>query len=521
MLWTIRRKLMALSLLAVVFLGAVAGTALWGGQQATQASNRQLSLASTAARALDAQNMENAARAGVWEAIGSPQASVIYLVESGYQSNAASWQNDLQAVATSHASPDVRKQASSIVAQMQQLVGLGSTAMQQALINMAKAQGLAQQYDSVLKPVDASMRTLVTNMDSETTATSRAASRSTSLERIVILTALAIAVVVLITMSMLVIRSITRPIDRCVTGLEKLARRDLTANFGNAGDDEVGRMVTALTAAVGDIRRALSEIAERAIIVDNASHELSAVSQQLAASAEETASQARSVSEAARTVNDNVSSVAAGTTQLSSSMREVANSATDAATTAREAAALADRAEGVLTGLSGASLQIGNAVTVIRSVAEQTHLLALNATIEASRAGDAGRGFAVVAEEVKLLARTTAHSTDEVATVVEKMQDSVREVVDVIARIASTVRSIDNNQSTIAHAVEEQTLTAGMMRSGVADAASGIGAITANVDSVAVSAATTTEGVVSAQRAADELAQTAARLADLAGAFSY
>jgi hypothetical protein len=59
------------------------------------------------------------------------------------------------------------------------------------------------------------------------------------------------------------------------------------------------------------------------------------------------------------------------------------------------------------------------------------------------------------------------------------------------------------------------------MRNEVSDAARGVAAITENIDSVAVSASATTEGITSAQRAADDLAQTAAQLASLAGAFQY
>jgi methyl-accepting chemotaxis protein len=520
-LWTIRRKLTAISLLAALFLIAVGGTGIVGARNATAASNRQHMLSAVLTQQQEGVAAEYGTRGAVFEAIAVVHVDEVKSVIAEFENFGAQWSSAQAAVAKGDLPQALVPEAKSLQTDSAAAIALGSKAVNAALHNNDQARAAAAVFDKAFDGIDTRLAAFLTRLEAAAATTKAQADRAATVELWVLSAVLGVAVLVLFVLTRLISRSITRPLDSCVAGLELVAQRDLTATFGRSGRDEVGRMVSSLTSAIGDIRGALGEIAERSHVVDSASHELSAVSQQLAASAEETASQARSVSSAARTVNDNVTSMATGTAQLSGSMREVADSASDAATTAREAAGLADRAELVLTTLRDSSQQIGNTVTVIRGVAEQTHLLALNATIEAARAGTSGRGFAVVAEEVKSLARTTSESTDQVADVVEAMQDSVREVVDVIARIAATVRGIDGNQTTIAHAVEEQTLTAGTMRNGVADAAEGIRAITANIDSVADSAALTTEGVTSAQRAADELAQTAAQLAALAGGFRY
>lgn len=158
-------------------------------------------------------------------------------------------------------------------------------------------------------------------------------------------------------------------------------------------------------------------------------------------------------------VTGQLSQLAESTDQMGESIQEISSSAASAASVAADAVRHAEDVNEAVDHLGSSSEEISNVVRVISGIAEQTNLLALNATIEAARAGDAGKGFAVVAEEVKELAGESARATQSIAQSVEAMQQDTAAAVTKIASISTVIGQINDFQTTIASAVEEQTAT--------------------------------------------------------------
>lgn len=316
-----------------------------------------------------------------------------------------------------------------------------------------------------------------------------------------------------------VARGITRPLARCVTGLQSLAQKDLTYRLELGSHGELGEIATAVDQATDGMREAISSIRESATELQAAADDQTEASQQMSANAEETSTQAKVVSSSAEQVSRNTKAVAVAVDELSSSIREIASNAQDAARVGTEAVQLAGTTNTTVTRLGQSSKEIGEVVKVITSIAEQTNLLALNATIEAARAGEAGKGFAVVASSVKELARETARATEAISRRIDATQNDIHEVVDGIRRISRIIEQINDYQNSIAGAVEEQTVVTKQISSNVADAAHGTSEIAENITAVAQAAADTARGATSTQQAAVNSSQLATRLQELVTQF--
>jgi methyl-accepting chemotaxis protein len=85
-------------------------------------------------------------------------------------------------------------------------------------------------------------------------------------------------------------------------------------------------------------------------------------------------------------------------------------------------------AERILT-LSQQGQAVGEIITAVTDLAEQSNLLAVNAAIEAAKAGEAGKGFAVVAAEVKALAEQSKQATAQVRGILNEIQRATQSAV--------------------------------------------------------------------------------------------
>ncbi|RUO44159.1 methyl-accepting chemotaxis protein [Aliidiomarina taiwanensis] len=274
----------------------------------------------------------------------------------------------------------------------------------------------------------------------------------------------------LLLLFMLIIRSITKPLNTSIAAMQDIASGDgdLTVRLNAEGNDELSQLGHSFNLFVSKVQQVVKSLQESALQEEEAAEELTHLSHSSSSLSAQLASEASSVATAVHELSASAAEVADHARQAAESASEADKESHTTAevmhSTVESIDALAIKLNSAVSqtkALEESSSRIGDILEVIVNIAEQTNLLALNAAIEAARAGEAGRGFAVVADEVRTLATRTQHSTNEISQLTDNIQAAISNVSTVIndvqqasAHTSTNVGNAENALRTINQAVE-------------------------------------------------------------------
>lgn len=247
--------------------------------------------------------------------------------------------------------------------------------------------------------------------------------------------------------SVLLVRSINKPLGRISRAMDRLTTGDLSDTLIYDNDDEFGAIIRSFNKMVANLNGLISIVESSGIQVTSSVTEIAASTRQQEATVNEHAAAsneiAASTTEIAATAENLMDTMSKVTDMVHNTMMATSHSHSRLNNINKIMCNMEDSTVSIVNRLSVLNEKAENIVLVtktINKIADQTNLLSLNAAIEAEKAGEYGAGFSVVSSEIRRLADQTAVATFDIEQIVNDVRSAIAGGVASIEKFAGHVR---------------------------------------------------------------------------------
>lgn len=233
------------------------------------------------------------------------------------------------------------------------------------------------------------------------------------------------------------------------------ARMSVTENMTGTIADSINLMIEALQELVNKVNHAGEQVVDASRQAEQISSDLLSATQEQTHKIEEATVAVLGVAESLETASESAEECAEVAKQTLFAAENGANAVQDAMAGMNEIRVYIQDTSKRIKRLGESSQEIGEIVTLISDIAEQTNILALNASIQATTAGKAGKGFSVIAQEIQRLAEHSAEATQQISTLVRNIRGDAQDTIVAMERSTSSVVEGTKRANTAGSALEE------------------------------------------------------------------